>query len=389
MSGRLTILPKKSYCPWNPENVERVLRDERLERERLEKDQNEKARAEDERRRRRREGEDGTTTDGHVNLFPEAKDAELRLARGLAPKPGGASTIRTEGSGVLPVPLGGEEAAKRKMGAVPFYMRPQNHTEEGKYDNASGSFRLGARIGRTHAAAADEITSKITSDQYDRREDSRKAKMDPTAAYMNMSDRVGPGSSTNIPCVGEKSHPEISRAKSKCKKHRSKRRKRSRRMHEDESLTLSSDSCSSHSFDSSSSSPRLHRRRSNKSHSHSQKKSPSCSDDKNSHRKKPKRKRDRESESRRRRRRHRSASPDSSNRDSTRGSSGAKEQFTKSDTSLDELEERRRRRRAREAREMVRERQVLLPTSAFDGSVSAGRGGMRYQDQFNPSLSRN
>ena len=29
MSGRLIILPKKSYCPWNPQNVERVLRDER------------------------------------------------------------------------------------------------------------------------------------------------------------------------------------------------------------------------------------------------------------------------------------------------------------------------------------------------------------------------
>ena len=29
MSGRLIILPKKSYCPWNPSNVERVLRDER------------------------------------------------------------------------------------------------------------------------------------------------------------------------------------------------------------------------------------------------------------------------------------------------------------------------------------------------------------------------
>ena len=34
MSGRLIILPKKSYNPWKPENVERVLRDERLERER-------------------------------------------------------------------------------------------------------------------------------------------------------------------------------------------------------------------------------------------------------------------------------------------------------------------------------------------------------------------
>jgi hypothetical protein len=36
--GRLVILPKKSYCPWKPENIERVLRDERLESERQEKE---------------------------------------------------------------------------------------------------------------------------------------------------------------------------------------------------------------------------------------------------------------------------------------------------------------------------------------------------------------
>ena len=29
MSGRLIILPKKSYCPWAPQNIERVLRDEK------------------------------------------------------------------------------------------------------------------------------------------------------------------------------------------------------------------------------------------------------------------------------------------------------------------------------------------------------------------------
>ena len=39
MSGRLILLPKKSYTPWNRENVERVLRDERLERERLQNKQ--------------------------------------------------------------------------------------------------------------------------------------------------------------------------------------------------------------------------------------------------------------------------------------------------------------------------------------------------------------
>ena len=39
MSGRLTILPKKTYCPWKPENVERVHSDERLDRERREKEE--------------------------------------------------------------------------------------------------------------------------------------------------------------------------------------------------------------------------------------------------------------------------------------------------------------------------------------------------------------
>ena len=34
MSGRLIITTKKTYCPWRPENVERILRDERLERAR-------------------------------------------------------------------------------------------------------------------------------------------------------------------------------------------------------------------------------------------------------------------------------------------------------------------------------------------------------------------
>mmetsp|Transcript_15861 Transcript_15861/g.18426 ORF Transcript_15861/g.18426 Transcript_15861/m.18426 type:complete len:305 (-) Transcript_15861:47-961(-) len=37
MSGRLILLPKKSYTPWNPQNVERVERDERLHRERIQR----------------------------------------------------------------------------------------------------------------------------------------------------------------------------------------------------------------------------------------------------------------------------------------------------------------------------------------------------------------
>jgi hypothetical protein len=43
MSGRLVILPKKSYCPWNPKNVARVDRDEREHQEKLDRQQQQKA----------------------------------------------------------------------------------------------------------------------------------------------------------------------------------------------------------------------------------------------------------------------------------------------------------------------------------------------------------
>ena len=38
MSGRLIILPKKSYTPWNPQNIERVIKDEQIEREKNERE---------------------------------------------------------------------------------------------------------------------------------------------------------------------------------------------------------------------------------------------------------------------------------------------------------------------------------------------------------------
>ncbi len=50
MSGRLIILPKKSYNPWNPQNTERVQRDERLHKERIEKEEEER-RIQDNKRR--------------------------------------------------------------------------------------------------------------------------------------------------------------------------------------------------------------------------------------------------------------------------------------------------------------------------------------------------
>jgi hypothetical protein len=42
MSGRLIILPKKSYCPWNPRNVERVEQDEREHKKKQEQEKKQK-----------------------------------------------------------------------------------------------------------------------------------------------------------------------------------------------------------------------------------------------------------------------------------------------------------------------------------------------------------
>ena len=193
MSGRLTILPKKTYCPWKPENVERVLRDERLERERQQAATSQSMGDADDARRRRRSYDDG----GHINLFREAKDAELRLisgARGNENKSKSSSSAAASAEVLPPAPLGGDEAAKRKSGDVPFYMR---HSLElrGKYDNTHGSsFRLGDNRGTV--IRGDEITGKIMKDQFARREDDRKDKMDPMSRFY--VDRPNPSLTTGV-----------------------------------------------------------------------------------------------------------------------------------------------------------------------------------------------
>ena len=204
MSGRLTILPKKTYCPWNPANVERVLRDERLERERLEKEHSlvhEKERSKKRQRRREDESEgQHEQQQGHINLFPEAVKQANGSTTGTS-----ATTIINPGSetnGVLAVPLGGEEANNRKYGKLPFYMRPSpvggesrdvddyENNEVVAKNNAQHAIRNGVfRGGSTssNAVTGDVITSAIMADQYRHREESRKQKTDPTTRFMSSS----------------------------------------------------------------------------------------------------------------------------------------------------------------------------------------------------------
>eukprot|EP00980_Cylindrotheca_fusiformis_P017574 scaffold5517_cov135-Cylindrotheca_fusiformis.AAC.4 len=95
MSGRLIILPKKSYCPWNPHNVQKVLHDEKAYL-----DSREQAT-----KKRKLEGSRGEPdlVGGeplqHVNLFfqeEKEKGLKTRHTGGLEDKHVGASS-RKEG----------------------------------------------------------------------------------------------------------------------------------------------------------------------------------------------------------------------------------------------------------------------------------------------------
>jgi hypothetical protein len=402
MSGRLTILPKKTYCPWKPENVERVLRDERLERERLEREKRRSSSSilddhdYDRRRpRRRRAGGDdddyggrgGGCDGGHINLFPEAREADLNLARGV----GVVGPARTSSS--LPdAPLGGDEAARRKSGLVPFYMRvvvdagrrnEKNGTNDddassragnvgavGKYDEGgvlSSSFRLGRRLGRAGGAEADAITSAITMDQYARREDDRKGRMDPMRSFVV-------GSSSGRSPTGEKSDwiafdrtirrdDDDDGSDTDIDRRMGRKRGREEGGMEDESRRWEKER-------NRSSDERHGRRRSRGGHSME---SEDC---------RPR--------SRSRSRRHGSYASRDDNAVHDDGiviNDGRR--FRSS--GVDELEELRKRRHAREAREMERERRVIFPQQSVTNVHLHGNDSRegKYQDQFNPTLSRN
>jgi hypothetical protein len=128
MSGRLIILPKKSYCPWKPENVERVLRDERREAERLEREKEIATRHESELRltlRRKQQGlpDIPEQQPQHVNLFQAEEEASLqKVLRGN-------DENNKVVVGVMPVSLG-QTVLKTRGDRRPFYLRESEQVEE-------------------------------------------------------------------------------------------------------------------------------------------------------------------------------------------------------------------------------------------------------------------
>jgi hypothetical protein len=83
MSGRLVILPKKSYCPWNPKNVARVEHDEAQHRLALQQEEqrHEAVRADQRQAALRRTTDDPDQQ--HVNLFANEERKEQMLRKQL------------------------------------------------------------------------------------------------------------------------------------------------------------------------------------------------------------------------------------------------------------------------------------------------------------------
>lgn len=126
MSGRLIILPKKSYCPWKPENVERVLRDERLERERLEREEKELRQQESKQRLATLKGTTtGSSADAapqtHVNLFEPEEQAMAQMAL----------MVEKEKKQVGIVPLRFDKVKQEQD--QPFYVRPLKARHDDQY----------------------------------------------------------------------------------------------------------------------------------------------------------------------------------------------------------------------------------------------------------------
>jgi hypothetical protein len=131
MSGRLIITNKKSYTPWNAKNTERVLRDQRIERERAEK---EELKAEEKRNRERilfmkkqkygkhlnaatetAEEDKHVESLRHVNLFEEEEKNQMQNILG--------SKEKKVCTGIMPVFLSNSKQADQDDERRNFYQR--------------------------------------------------------------------------------------------------------------------------------------------------------------------------------------------------------------------------------------------------------------------------
>jgi hypothetical protein len=166
MSGRLIILPKKSYCPWNSKNVERVLRDEREHAEATEQaaKEGEKASSLDRlqalKKRKLEQSSSGENAvvqrnPQHINLFAHEEEEHQRRVDTALLDP--SRKLQMQQHGVVPLYLG------QSVNEDAFYLQKTGGSSERKSDHKS----------------------KYS----DQREEERKKKMDPMRAFASSDNR--------------------------------------------------------------------------------------------------------------------------------------------------------------------------------------------------------
>mmetsp|Transcript_7767 Transcript_7767/g.16964 ORF Transcript_7767/g.16964 Transcript_7767/m.16964 type:complete len:375 (-) Transcript_7767:36-1160(-) len=373
MSGRLIILPKKSYAPWKPENVERVLRDERLERERVEREEaarlgsesvariqllkKKKSKAkgnvnnneENNTKRNANEYEDDGSTRAlfgesaaemrHVNLFE--REEKQMTERAVADRPVGgdrdgsnSNANKKSGVAMSPMYLGGEEAARRRLGdgkALPFYLRADT----------------------CRRRETDRESQSMCQEQA--KDDRLKARMDPMHQFV--TDEYDTTAAKKTRAVGERNNQSCTYGKDVGNVHAS---------------------MSSISTEETRKLRRSREKGGRRTHRRKQPGSPEASNKRR--RKSSKRSHGGKS---RRDEQHSSNERSSKKRDDNVGNGGDN---TEADAFTSSLSELRRRRELRERKEA--ERSFMLQLEQDSLAASHASTQRKYQDQYNPTLSR-
>ena len=317
MSGRLIILPKKSYCPWNPQNVERVLRDERRHAEAQEQAAAREETAQAQQRLDTIKGkkntnmqrnianedpveEESQSEGGRFSLFAQEEQAAARLISSTTTSTSEQKNAKSSSDGIQPLYLG--QSAKD---VATFYKR-----ENSRALSSSTEKRL-------------------------------KSSMDPMGQFDIQSLPHSQAQEEEEPKLSAKSSQSEQRS-SRHKHSNQKIKRKHKRDNDKRHLSQSTDDDSSSDTSSSDDSRRRHRKHRRKSSSRHRRKERKHSQ----HRKRDGKQRKSES-----------------SRDHCR----------------DSIEELRKRRLEREEQEKQRQDSVL------HGRATLSR---KYQDQYNPGLSR-
>jgi hypothetical protein len=248
MSGRLVILPKKSYCPWNPKNVARVERDERDHREAQERirqretQEQSKIRIDTLKQRQQRGGDkdDDNQSQQRFNLFEREEREHLRKSHNES------HLGHRKGNGRKESGRDGREETFRdimtsKTATSPFYMLPAPPREEAlsvqetrrkETMDPMNAFHCTHKFNPVvEAPLVGNISSTIasatpSSDDNDRKNSSRKRHR---IGRRHQDSSASEGDDQSEFSSGESSSSSRHRGERKRKKKKKKRRKKSKR----------------------------------------------------------------------------------------------------------------------------------------------------------------